>query len=91
MDEIMNYIHCATTDFYIKYGCRPSFLYVGKYEIDCIKLYIEKNATNRTAYGATGKDRLAGLDLIVVDSETHINIAGSTQWNKSHPTGIMKS
>mgnify|MGYP003655856352 CR=1 FL=1 len=75
MNEIMNHIHLAIKDFYIKYGCNPYFVYVGKSQIDCIQLYIKKHGDSRDV---TGKDQLAGLELIVVDCDNHLNVTGKT-------------
>ena len=73
----MSYLEISTNNFYIKYGCAPTFVYVGRSEMNCIKRHVKDHPLTRDENGV---DSLAGLLLIEVDAKNHLNIAGSSLW-----------
>jgi hypothetical protein len=81
MNEIMIYIHHSKIDFYKKFNRMPTIIYAGRYEIDCIDRYMRGNPLEYPMLQEPNRlPTLFGLELIKVDTVSHINVAEDSLW-----------
>tara|TARA_R110000851_G_scaffold7207_2_gene28284 strand:+ start:564 stop:830 length:267 start_codon:yes stop_codon:yes gene_type:complete len=88
MSDIIRDVYRLALDFNIIYGFDPSFIYLGRLEMQKVNHVVE--SITLESGPCKSSDSLCNLLLIRVDAESHINVAGEA-FHSPRPKGIMKT